>query len=207
MHGNKILVADDDIMMLTTITKGLQKAGYQVFSASDGDQAVKLGCKEQPDLAILDIQMPGTFGIEAARQLREKAGIQSIFLTAFSEKEVVELAVKEGALGYLVKPVVTNQLIPAIETALEQAAELNKLHNNETNLTDALNRNREISVAVGIFMERFNVSKQQAFETLRNYARTERRKLVDVANSLVEMTEGKNDLINQIHNSGSEKKH
>ena len=104
MYGNSILVADDDIMMLTNISKGLQNAGYQVFTASDGDQAVNLGCREQPDLAVLDIQMPGTFGIEVARQLREQAGVHSIFLTAFSEKEVVELAVKEGALGYLVKP-------------------------------------------------------------------------------------------------------
>ncbi|MEE9357869.1 ANTAR domain-containing response regulator [Candidatus Vondammii sp. HM_W22] len=151
--------------------------------------------------------MPGTFGIEAARQLREKAGVQSIFLTAFCEKEVVELAVKEGALGYLVKPVVASQLIPTIETALERAAERDKLHNNETNLMDALNRNRDISVAVGIFMERFNVSKQQASEALRSYSRTTRCKLIDVARNLVEITEGKNDLINQIHKSSSGKKH
>ncbi len=72
---------------------------------------------------------------------------------------------------------------------------------------DALNRNRDISVAVGIFMERFNVSKQQASEALRSYSRTTRCKLIDVARNLVEITEGKNDLINQIHKSSSGKKH
>jgi AmiR/NasT family two-component response regulator len=195
----KILVADDDKLVLTLITKGLKNAGYQVIAASDGDEAVRLGCEEKPDLAVLDIRMPGIFGIEAARQLRDNAGIDSIFLTAYADKEVVELAIREGALGYLVKPVDTHQLIPSIEAALNRSHELRRLHENEINLTEAIKRNREISVAIGIYMERFNLSEQVAFENLRDYARSERRKLVEVAHELVQATEGKNDLINRIH--------
>lgn len=200
MKRSKILVADDDQITLSLITKGLEDAGYEVIAAANGEQAVELGCNQHPDLAVLDIRMPGVFGIEAARRLRDCAGIDAIYLTAYADKEVVELAAKEGALGYLVKPVNSNQLIPAIEAALERSAELRRLHQNSASLTDAIIRGREISVAIGIYMERFNVDEQAAFETLRNYARSHHLKLVDVAR---EMTQGsrdrKNKLIKQIY--------
>ncbi len=202
MASYRILVADDDILILTTLTKGLQQAGYEVIAASNGEEAIRLGCSKAPDLAILDIRMPGIHGIEAARSLREQAGVHSIFLSAYTDKEVVELATKEGALGYLVKPVDTYQLIPAIEAALERSADLQRLHENESNLTSAIKRSREISVAIGIYMERFNVTEQTAFESLRAYARSERSKLVDIARRLVLATEEKNDLVNRIHQAG-----
>ncbi|MEJ1341643.1 MAG: response regulator [Candidatus Sedimenticola sp. (ex Thyasira tokunagai)] len=202
MTGYRILVADDDILILTTLTKGLRQAGYEVIAASSGEEAVRLGCSEAPVLAILDIRMPGIQGIEAAGMLREQAGIDSIFLSAYSDREVVEAATKEGALGYLVKPVDTHQLIPTIEAALERSADLQRLHENESNLTSAIKRSREISVAIGIYMERFDVTEQMAFETLRAYARSERCKLAEIARRLVQATEEKNDLVNKIHQGG-----
>lgn len=195
MTRSKILVADDDQITLSLITKGLRDAGYDVIAASNGDQAVALGCAEHPDLAVLDIRMPGLFGIEAARQLRECAGIDSIYLSAYADKEVVELATKEGALGYLVKPVNSTQLIPAIEAALERSAELRRLHRNSASLTDAITRGREISVAIGVYMERFNISERQAFEALRSYARSHHLKLADVAR---QMTQGSRDERNRL---------
>ena len=199
MKQHKILVADDDEVVLTLLTDGLEAAGYDVVSATNGDDAVQMGCNEEPDLAVLDIRMPGIFGIEAARQLRDKAGIDSIFLTAYSDKEVVELAIKEGALGYLVKPIKINQLIPSIEAALERSAELKRLQTSESNLTNAIQSNREISVAIGIYMERFQVTEQEAIDTLRDYARSERRKLLDVAREITSTAINKNDLVARIH--------
>ncbi len=131
MTGYKILIADDDILILTTLSKGLRQAGYEVVAASSGEEAVRLGCLEAP-AAILDIRMPGIQGIEAAGLLREQAGVDSIFLSAYSDRDVVESATKEGALGYLVKPVDTHQLIPTIEAALERSADLQRLQENES---------------------------------------------------------------------------
>ncbi|MES9857529.1 MAG: response regulator [Sedimenticola sp.] len=202
MTGYKILIADDDILILTTLSKGLRQAGYEVVAASSGEEAVRLGCLEAPDLAILDIRMPGIQGIEAAGLLREQAGVDSIFLSAYSDRDVVESATKEGALGYLVKPVDTHQLIPTIEAALERSADLQRLQENESNLTGAIKRSREISVAIGIYMERFDVTEHMAFETLRAYARSERCKLTEIARHLVQATEEKNDLVNKIHQAG-----
>jgi AmiR/NasT family two-component response regulator len=199
MNPYKILVADDDIFTLTSITSGLTKAGYEVISAPDGEIAVQLGLQEQPDLAILDIRMPGMSGIDVARKLRGEARINTLFLSAYSDKDVVELATQEGALGYLVKPINTQQLIPAIETALKRSAELNELQQKEVDLTDAISRNREISVAVGIYMERFSVNEQSAFDALRNYARYERMKLVLLSKELVQNNQARGDLLEAIY--------
>ncbi|MCW8889365.1 MAG: response regulator [Sedimenticola sp.] len=198
MTQYKILVADDDIFTLTSITSGLTKAGYEVISAPDGEQAVQLGLEERPDLAILDIRMPGISGIETARKLRQHGQINALFLSAYSDKDVVELATQEGALGYLVKPVNIQQLIPAIEAALKRSAEFHELQRKEVDLTDAINRNREISVAVGIYMERFSMDEQSAFDALRNYARFEQMKLAHLAKALLQNSDNRNLLLESI---------
>ena len=184
MFPTKILVADDDQIILSTIQTGLESEGYRILTAQDGETAVRIGCANKPDLAVLDIRMPGIYGIEAARQLRDRAGISSMFLSAYCDRELVELATKEGALGYLVKPIKTTQLIPAIEAALERSAELKRLHQNEISLTGAIKSNRTISLAIGIYMERFKVSEEQAVNELRAYARAARSKMLDIAKNL-----------------------
>jgi len=198
MIPTKILVADDDCIILTTIQKGLEAAGYQTITAEDGETAVRIGCVNKPDLAVLDIRMPGIFGIEVARQLRDRAGISSIFLSAYADKELVELATKEGALGYLVKPVKIAQLIPAIEAALERSAELKRLHKKQISLTSAIKSNRIISLAIGVYMERFKVSEMQATNEVRTYARAARYKMVDIAKRLTNQQPEDKNLISEV---------
>ena len=77
MIRTKILIADDDRVILTSLERGLTQAGYGVAVATDGEQAVSWGCAQRPDLAVLDIRMPGIFGIEVARRLRDRAGRRS----------------------------------------------------------------------------------------------------------------------------------
>lgn len=198
MTQTKILVADDDIFTLTQISGGLGDAGYQVFTAPDGFEAVRIGLENRPDLAILDIRMPGLSGIEAARQLRREGQINALFLSAHSEREIVQKATREGALGYLVKPINIQQLIPAIEAALRQSRDLQQLQQKKEDLTQAIGRNREISVAVGIYMERFAVGEEIAFEALRRFARAQRIKLVTVARDLVTDHGRRDQLIQEI---------
>jgi len=198
MRRIKLLVADDDPITLATLSRGLRAANYNVLTATNGNDAVRIGCRDKPDLAILDIRMPGLFGIEAARQLRDRAGIGSIFLSAYAEREVVELATKEGALGYVVKPVSPMQLIPAIRAALERAADLRRLQENREALTQALENNREISIAIGMGMQRFDLTKPIAFEIFRSYSRSHQIKMVDLARRLSLKGTGRNTLLNKI---------
>jgi response regulator NasT len=133
--------------------------------------------------------MPGISGLDLASELSKDQQIPFIFLTAYSEADVVMKAAENGALGYLVKPVDIPQLVPAIEAGLARAADLKKLRNTEQQLQTALNENREVSMAVGLLMERRRLNRQQAFETLRTTARTQRRKIGEVAEEILAAAE------------------
>lgn len=118
MPNRKIVLADDDRLILATLGSGLRSAGYEIFEAADGDEALRLCETEHPDLVILDVRMPGKTGIETAREIRIRTRVPCLFLSAYSGTDVMHAALDEGALGYLVKPVDLAQIVPAIEAAL-----------------------------------------------------------------------------------------
>jgi response regulator NasT len=186
---SKIVLVDDDRLILATLGAGLRHAGYDTLEASSGEEAVRLCKSEEPDLAILDVRMPGMTGVEAGRQIRECCDVPYVFLSAYSDTELVRLAVEEGALGYLVKPMDVAQIVPSIEAALARAAELRKLRDSEAHLNQALSANRDTATAVGVVMERYRLRRQEAFDALRVHARSQRRRLEDVAVEMVAAAE------------------
>jgi response regulator NasT len=173
-----------------------------VSEGASGKDALRLCAEVKPDLAILDIRMPDLSGIEIARRLKAEINTPFIFLSAYNDTETVEQAIEEGALGYLVKPVYVSQMVPAIEAALVRAAEIKSLKETEAHLNIALASGRETSIAIGMLMERFRLSADEAFETLRGFARGERRKVKDVAAELISAA----DTINAIGQSRSQPK-
>ena len=183
------MLADDDRLILATLGEGLRQAGFTVLDASDGDQAVQLCEIHQPNLAILDVRMPGQSGVDAARRIRESSGVPFMFLTAYGDRELVQQAVTEGALGYLVKPLDVPQVVPAVDAALARAAELHQLRTREMHLSNALSGGRDTSMAVGLIMERYRLDRQQAFEALRFHSRSQRRKMATVAADLLQAAE------------------
>ncbi|OXR50504.1 response regulator [Pusillimonas sp. T2] len=180
-----LLVVDDDRLVLATLSKGLKYAGFTVSEAYSGEQALQLLQDITPDLAILDISMPGVSGLDVARQLRANTQIPFIFLTAYGDEETVKEATESGAVGYLVKPIDTAQLIPAIKAGLARAADIVELQRSEAQLNHALESSREISIAVGIIMERARLDHEKAFQALRSQARRTRRQVQDLAKSLI----------------------
>ena len=185
MQSHRLLLADDDRLILSTLGQGLRDAGYEVLEATDGRAALHICETSQPDLAILDIRMPGMSGVEAAHLIRQKTATPFIFLSAYGDKEVVQLAVQEGALAYLVKPVDIPQIVPTIAAALARASELSELRQATDNLSTALETNRETSMSVGLIMERYRVDRDAAFNILRHYARSERLKINQLAINLL----------------------
>jgi response regulator NasT len=180
-----LMVVDDDRLVLSLLTKGLRHAGYEVSSAHSAERALELLQTTTPDLLILDISMPGISGLELARRLREQALAPFIFLTAYGDDETVREATAAGAVGYLVKPIDTAQLVPAVEAGLARAAEICELQKNEQTLNQALTATREISVAVGIIMERARTDRDSAFQALRSQARNSRVQVHELAQSLI----------------------
>lgn len=194
----KLLIVDDDSLVLATLAMGFRDEGYAVFDATSASEALELANTHQPDLALLDIRMPDQSGIELANALYERWQIPFLFLTAFSDKETVEQAVAEGALGYLVKPIDINKVIPAVETALSRARDLKALEQKEHNLTQALNTGRETSIAIGLIMAHSTLDHQQAEQALRRYARKHRVKMREVAALVLEAADKLNAVVRRI---------
>lgn len=190
----RILLVDDDRLVLATLARSLRDEGYQVSAADSAEAALDLCTRESFNLAILDMRMPDMTGSNLARLLRERHELPILFLSAYSGRELVQQGVVEGALGYLVKPLPAGQIVPAIESALARAAELRLLNAKGQNLERALSGGRNISMAVGIVMERQGLCEKAAFATLRDFARARQRRLEDVAQELVSSL----DRLNQI---------
>ncbi|AKH22096.1 ANTAR domain-containing response regulator [Sedimenticola thiotaurini] len=184
----KLLLVDDDALVLATFGRGLRDAGYQVLVAASGDEALELVSAECPDLAILDIRMPGISGIELSRQFNQLK-IPVVHLSAYDDQETLQAALEQGALGYLIKPIDVAKAVPTIETALIRAAELWRLQESEGRLNQALDTANVVNFAVGIISERHRIDRRSAFDMMRNQARSERRKVKEIAREILEASD------------------
>jgi response regulator NasT len=185
----KLLVVDDDRLILATLASGLRGSGYEVADASSLDQAIAVLERFSPDLALLDIRMGQAGGFELARWLQRHGEIPFMFLSAYGDDDTVNEATELGAVGFVVKPVDIAQLVPAIEAALARAADLSRLRSTGRQLEQALDQQRGISVAVGILMERHRLTREQAQARLRECTRAQRRKMSELAQAIIVATE------------------
>jgi DNA-binding response OmpR family regulator len=193
-----LLIVDDDPLILATLTIGLAQAGYRILEADSGEKALAICQQFQPNLAILDIHMGGMSGIETAKQIYQQFQIPFLFLSAVTEQNTVSSAVREGALGFLVKPVQLSQLLPSIETALVRAAEFETLHSQKEHLETALSQNRDVSIAIGIMVAHSDLNAAEAEAALRQYARKNRAKMADLAKHIIIAANQLNNIINHI---------
>lgn len=181
-----ILLVEDDRLVLHTLVSGLRKAGYTILAADSGEAAMRICSANQPDLALLDMSLPGLSGTDFAKWLKNTLGVPFIFFSAYSDKESVGAAAELGALGYLVKPLDILQILPAIHTALQRSKEIRELRQSEINLNSALKNSRSISMALGFLMQRFGAGTDETFEALRAYCRNNRMRMADVSDQIVD---------------------
>ena len=199
VKARHILAVDDDALGLELLAEGLTAAGYQVACAESGEDALEYARNRQFDLAIVDMQMPGISGAELAKRLLGSFGCFSLILSGLSDAASIRAAVEDGALAYLVKPIDIPRLIPAIETALARSAELSQLTRSREHLNVALREGRETSVAIGILAERMHLDREAAFVLLRDTARNGRRRVVQVAEEIIQATETLNRIGRPAH--------
>jgi DNA-binding response OmpR family regulator len=185
----KILVVDDDRLVLATLTHGLAAAGYEIIDADNGDDAILLAREHRPDLALLDIRMEGKSGFDVAAYLREYCQMPFMFLSAFSDDATVAQVKELGAVAYLVKPLDIRQIVPAVEAAF---AQLHKRHSDAANSGRAQADDtlaQTVAMAVGVLMHRYSLSRAAALERLQRLATAESRSLQVQAERLLEAVE------------------
>lgn len=123
MSKHQILIVDDDEDILNFLSYNVTNAGYQVYTASNGSEALELSQKHKPELILLDLMMPGIDGIEVCTELRQKKGHYQpliVFLTARAEDYSQVAALEAGGDDYIVKPIRPRLLISKIESVLRR---------------------------------------------------------------------------------------
>lgn len=182
----RVLIAEDETIIRLDLKQILERAGLEVCAeARDGEEAVELARAESPDLAILDVKMPGLDGIDAARKILDERPIPIVMLTAYGQKELVSRAVEAGVFGYLVKPFRETDLLPAIATARARHEELQALREEADSLAEALAARKAIERAKGLLMERDGLSEQEAFARLRKASQVSGRPLKVIAEAIL----------------------
>jgi two-component system, response regulator PdtaR len=180
----RILVVDDDRLVLATLVHGLAHAGFDVIDADNGDDAILLAREHKPELALLDIRMDGLSGFDVAAYLREHLHIPFMFLSAFSDEATQAQIRSLGALAYLVKPLDVAQIVPVVEQAFAEARARARSRPTPPPapprpVTVALPAidplQQPVAIAVGILMHRYSLPRHAALERLQRLAQQEGR--------------------------------
>ncbi|RMG65977.1 MAG: response regulator [Calditrichaeota bacterium] len=128
--ADKILIVDDNEHVLKLLKISLEKAGYEVYQATNGDEGLEKAKEVKPDLIISDVMMPLTDGIEFCWMIRENSDIPMvpfIFLTSLEDSEMEIRGFRAGADEYLVKPVDRAVLLEKVETLLKRAKKVQSI--------------------------------------------------------------------------------
>jgi len=184
----RILVVDDDRLVLATLSYGLSQAGYAVMTADNGDDAILMAREHRPELALLDIRMEGKSGFDVAAYLREYLQTPFMFLSAFSDDETVAQVKALGAVAYLIKPLDIGQIVPAVDAAFanrgaHRAPELPKAPDKPPAGHPATTQ--PVPIAVGILMHRYSLARAPALERLQRMAQVQGHSLSDEAERLI----------------------
>ena len=171
-----ILVVDDNRLVLATLSDGLTRAGYHVYDADNGDDAILIARAHRPQLALLDIRMEGKSGFDVAHYLRHQCGMPFMFLSAFSDEQTVAQVKALGAVAYLVKPLDIKQIVPAVEAAFahietQAAASPADAQATAPAQVGASAHDTSAAMAVGVLMHRYSLTRDDAAARLLRLAR------------------------------------
>lgn len=182
----RVVIAEDEAIIRLDLRETLEEEGYEVIGeAGRGDRALELIREMKPDLAILDVKMPGMDGLEVARHIDQEKICGVLILTAFSQREMVEHARDAGALAYLVKPYQKSDLIPAIEVAIGRFRELQALTGHVEALGEQIEARKVIDRAKGVLIDGHSMKEQEAFAFIQRTAMQERTRMRDVAERIL----------------------
>jgi response regulator NasT len=183
----RVVIAEDEAIIRLDLKETLEEEGYEVVGETGrGDEAVELVRTHQPDIAILDIKMPGLDGLSAAREITTARGAAVLILTAFSQRDLIEQARDAGALAYLVKPFQRSELIPAVEVALGRFKEMRALEDEVKGLEDQLETRRLVDRAKGLLMDKHALTESDAFSFIQRTAMRERSTMKAVAQQVID---------------------
>jgi PAS domain S-box-containing protein len=193
MAKAKVLIVEDEAIIAKDLEWRLRGMGYEVpFVVASGEEAISKAEESNPDLVLMDIMLRGTMdGIEAANQIRTKADIPIIYLTAYIDEEILERAKITEPFGYLIKPIGDRELHSTIEITLHKHRIDKKLRENEKWLSTVLSSIGDAVITTD--MKGYVMFLNHAAETLTGWRKKEAvgRPVEEIFNIINEETEEK----------------
>jgi response regulator NasT len=182
----KIVVVEDDNTVRDFVKQTIVGLGHQVIGeAANGTDMVRTVLEMEPDVVVFDIHLPRMNGLDALRQIYQERIVAAVAITADRDQELVRRALEEHVLAYLVKPIESHQLGPALLVAWARFEELRQLANENDTLKQNLQNRKTIERAKGVLMKRHRWSEQEAFRRLQRGAMNRRTTMVELAQSVL----------------------
>lgn len=186
MDRARIVIAEDEDLTRKDLKETLEGLGYLVVGeARDGQSAISLARELRPEIVVMDIQMPGMDGIDAAKTLTEERIAPTLLLTGYYDEAKIERAKEAGVIAYLVKPFSESDLEPAIQVALSRYDEFRQLDEKIEQLEDTLETRKLVDRAKGILMDSQELSEAEAFRKIQKMSMDTRRPMKDIAQALI----------------------
>ena len=184
--GVRVVIAEDEAIVRLDLKEILEEEGYEVVGETGrGDEAVTLVRDLEPDLAILDIKMPGMDWLSAARDIIADERCAVIILTAFSQRNLIDDARNAGVMSYLIKPFQRSELVPAIEVALGRFQEMKALRDEVQGLEEQLETRRKVDRAKGILMDEHGMKENESFSFIQKSAMQQRVTMKVIAERVI----------------------
>ena len=185
MDRLRVLIADDESIIRLDLREMLVEMGHEVVAElPDGTGVLAAAQQTHPDLAILDIKMPGKDGIDAAGELLEAHICPVVLLTAYDHPELVRRAQEAGVYGYLTKPFRESDLGPAMAIARARFEELEAVRRQVSTLEEALQTRKLLDRAKSLLQAQ-GMSEQEAFRRIQKQAMNTRKSMREIAEAIL----------------------
>lgn len=186
-EARRVLVAEDEVLIRRDLVEMLTDEGYQVIAeVGDGEQALEKARELEPDLVVMDVQMPKLDGISAAEAIAKERIAPVVILTAFSQRELVERAREAGAMAYVVKPFDRSDVVPAIEIAIARFAEIRAVEDEVADLSERLASRKAVDQAKALLQQGLGLTEAEAFRWIQKTAMDLRKSMREVAEGVIE---------------------
>ena len=181
----RVVIADDESIIRLDLKEILEGDGYLVVGeAARGDDALAMINEFEPDLALLDVKMPGIDGIEVARQVKD-SNTTVVLLTAFSQRSLIESAREAGVVAYLVKPFRSSEILPKLAAILNPASENSSSADVAPVVDDKIETREIVQRAKEQLMTERGLDEPAAFEVIQQSAMRGRIRMRDVAQQIL----------------------
>ncbi len=180
------MIVEDESLIAIDLKFMLEDNGYEVVAqANNGESAIELAYTHKPQLILMDIKMPKLDGLKASKIIEQQLGIPVLFISAYSEKELLLYMKQDNILGYVMKPFSEKNVLPALEVAFHQIDKFNRLNGELLHKQSEIEKRKVIERAKGLLMQAENLSEDEAYKKIRNESMQSQQEMVTIAKRII----------------------